>query len=241
MTSVAGASQFQPTMWSVVLRARDAADPNRATALNRLCETYWKPIYVYLRRKGFSIEDAKDATQGFFASFLEQGAIDRVEQGRGRFKGYLLAHLEHFLANEYRRERAEKRGGGAAVLSLDFAGAETEVRLEPADLETPEIAYRRSWAVIVLHNAFDALRREFSDSGRPQHFDAVRLHLSAAPERASYEDLAKRLGMPVTDVTNLLHRSRKRLREIIRANLRETVESENDIDDELRDIFASIS
>jgi len=239
MTSVAGPSQFQPTMWSVVLRARDAADPHRATALNRLCETYWKPIYIYLRRKGFASDDAKDATQGFFAAFLEQGAIDRVEQGRGRFKGYLLAHLEHFLANEYRRERAEKRGGGR-VLSLDFQRAETEARLEPADLETPEIAYRHSWAVTVLHNAFDALRREFVESGRPQHFEAVRLHLSAAADRASYEDLSKRLGIPVTDVTNLLHRSRTRLREIIREALRETVESESDVDEELQELFRSL-
>lgn len=240
MSTEAGDGHFQPTMWSVVLRAQDAGDPHRTTALNRLCETYWKPVYVYVRRKGFSAEDAKDATQGFFAHFLENQALDRVQQGRGRFKSFLLAHLEHFLANEYRREHAEKRGGGACPLSLDFARAETEVRVDPPDTETPEALFRRSWGLTVLCNAFEALRKEFAERGLQGHFDAVRAHLSAVADRASYRELAERLGASVADVTNLLHRSRKRLKELIRTALRETVESEADVDDEVRELFEAL-
>ncbi len=235
-----GDANFQPTMWSVVLRAKDPEDPHRRTALNKLCESYWQPVYAYVRRKGMSAEDAQDATQGFFAYFLEKGAIEKVDQGRGRFKSFLLAYLEHWLANEHRRAGAEKRGGGAPVLSLDFGRAESEVRIDPADSETPEREFRRSWGLTVLHQAFEGLRREFDERGLRGHFEAIRAHLSAAGDRASYQQLAERLGTSVTDVTNLLHRARKRMREIIREALRETVEQEGDVDDELRELFESL-
>lgn len=234
------AGGFQPTLWSVVLRAKDAGDPHRRTALNRLCETYWRPVYVYLRRKGMSQADGQDATQGFFAEFLEKGLLDRVDRGRGRFKSFLLAVLEHWLANEHRKARAEKRGGGAAPIRLDFAKAESEVRLEPAGGETPEAAFRKSWALAVLQGAFDALRREFEGRGEGSRFEAVRVHLSAAGGRASYQELATRMGLSEADVTNLLHRAKKRLRELIREALRETVDSEDEVDDEQRELFESV-
>jgi RNA polymerase sigma-70 factor (ECF subfamily) len=232
-----GGGGFQPTLWSVVLRAQDPEDPHRRTALNSLCEIYWTPVYVYLRHKGQSVEDAKDATQGFFAHFLELRALDRVERGRGRFKNYLLALLEHYLANEHRKAHAEKRGGGAAPKSLDVARAETEVRLEPADSRPPEAAFRKSWSMAVLQDAFERLRREFSD--RQAEFEAVRIHLLAGAERPSHAAIAERMGIPLTDVANLLHRSRRRLREIIRSILREAVDSDADLDGEIADFFAS--
>jgi len=235
--SAVGGGGFQPTLWSVVLRAKDPADPHRRTALNSLCETYWAPVYVHLRHKGQSVEDAKDATQGFFAHFLELRALDRVERGRGRFKNYLLALLEHYLANEHRKSHAEKRGGGAAPKSLDFARAETEVRLEPAESRPPEAVFRKSWSLAVLQDAFERLRGEFSD--RPAEFEAVRTHLLAGAGRPSHAAIAERMGVPLTDVANLLHRSRKRLREIIRSILREAVESDADLDEEFADFFAS--
>ena len=236
-TGSAVGGSFKPTLWTVVLRAKDPSDPHRRTALNTLCETYWAPVYVYLRHKGRSSEDAKDATQGFFAHFLELRALDRVERGRGRFKNFLLALLEHYLANEHRKANAEKRGGGAAPLSLDFARAETEVRIDPADPRTPEVAFRRSWSMAVLQDAFERLRREFS--AREAEFEAVRIHLLAGAERPSHAAIAERLGLPLTDVANLLHRSRKRLRELIRSILREAVDSEADLDGEVAEFFAS--
>ena len=226
-------AEFQPTLWSVVLRAKDPADPHCATALNRLCATYWPPVYVYLRRKGIAEKDAEDATQAYFTHFLSKNLLDRVDRGRGRFKNYLLATLEHFLANEWRVAHAAKRG--TAPLSLDRARGETQVGIDPADPETPERAFKRSWALTVLQNAFDALKAELGAT-----FDAVRGHLSAAGDRASYDELAKRLGIPVTDVTNLLHRSKKRLRDLIRSALRETVDSESAVDDEVRELFENL-
>lgn len=231
---------FQPTLWSVVLRAKDRRDPHCRTALQRLCELYWRPVYVYVRWKGRSVENAEDATQGFFAELVEKGLLERVERGKGRFRNYLLAVLEHYLANEYRRGRAEKRGGGEAPLHLDFRRAETEVRFEPAGSETPETAFRRSWALAVLQNAFESLRREFEGRGLAGPFDAIRSHLAAEADRGSYEQIAQRLGASVSEVTNLLHRSRRRLRELIVAALRETVDREEDVEEELRELFASL-
>ena len=238
MTAAAGGA-FQPTSWSVVLRAQDPADPHRRTALNRLFETYWAPLYVYLRHKGHSPENAQDETQGFFAHFLELRALDRVEKGRGRFKNYLLALLEHYLANEHRKARAEKRGGGQAPRSLDFGRAETEVRIDPADPRKPEDAFRKSWAMAILEGAFDKLRREFEERGRLPEFEAMRAHLLAGEARPSHAAIAERLAIPMTDVANLLHRSRKRLREIIRETLRDAVDSEAELDEEIADFFAS--
>lgn len=222
------ADEFQPTQWSVVL---DARNPGRATALNRLCSAYWRPVYAYLRRKGYSAPDAEDRVQGFFAHFLEKRLLERVEEGRGRFRSYLLTVLEYFLANEYRREHAAKRSGPVPELR----DAEAEL---PAVEEPPERAYRRSWTLAVLQQAFDALRKEFEARGLPGQFDAVRAHLSAGEERPAYDAIAARLGVSVADVTNLLHRSRNRLRELIRSVLRETVESEADVESEVRELFS---
>ncbi|HEU4339242.1 MAG TPA: sigma-70 family RNA polymerase sigma factor [Planctomycetota bacterium] len=238
MTTAAGGA-FQPTLWSVVLRAKDPDDPHRRTALNRLLEVYWAPVYVFLRHKGHSPEDAQDATQGFFAHFIELEALGRVDRNKGRFRNYLLALLNHYLANERRKAFAEKRGGRRAPASLDFQRAETEVKFEPADPRKPEDAFRRSWSLSVLESAFDRLRREFEEKGRAAEFEAVKSHLLAAAARPKHQAIAQRLAISLTDVANLLVRSRARLRENIRAILREAVDSDAELEDEMRDFFAS--
>ncbi|HZN61900.1 MAG TPA: hypothetical protein VFC90_05795 [Planctomycetota bacterium] len=230
---------FQPTLWSVVLRAKDPADPHRRTAINRLFDIYWAPLYVFLRHKGLSVEDAQDATQGFFAHFLELEAIANVDRSRGRFRNYLLALLDHYLSNERRKAHAEKRGGGRVPRSLDFARAETEVRIDPADPRKPEDAFRRSWSMSVLEGAFERLRREFEEKGRLPEFEAVRSHLLAGQERPTHNAIAERLALSLTDVANLLHRSRKRLRELIRSILRDSLDSDAELEEEVRDFFAS--
>lgn len=230
---------FQPTLWSVVLRAQNPNDPHCRTALNRLLDFYWSPVYVYLRHKGRSEADAQDETQGFFTHFLELQAIARVDRERGRFRNYLLALLEHYLANEHRKAYAEKRGGGKSPRSLDFARAETEVRIDPADPRKPEDVFRKSWSMSVLEGSFERLKNEFTDRGREAEFEAVRTHLLAGRERPTHQAIADQLSLPLTDVANLLHRSRKRLREIIHEILREGVESEAELEDEVRDFFAA--
>jgi len=216
-----GGGDFQSTLWTVVLKAKD----KREEALNELFAIYWKPIYFYIRRKGKSIEDAKDLAQGFFVHFFESDLLERVEKGRGRFKSYLLATLEHFLANEYRKAHALKRGKPA--VALDVETLEDELRTE----ESPERHFRRAWGMAVLQRAMDGLRQEMGAK-----WEGVKKHLSPG-ERPSYRDTAQELGCSVTDVTNMLHRARKGLKERIVAELRQTVETEEELQEELREFF----
>ncbi len=205
---------FPETLWSTVLRARDDG-----AALGRLIERTWKPVYFYLRRKGRDVEAAKDLTQAFFSHVVERRLIDQVEQGRGRFRGFLLASLEHFLANVYRIATAEKRGGTSVPLSLDFADAESQY--EPALAETAESLYTRAWAVSMLQGALSELRNELG--GR---FDAMRAHLSAEGQRPTYRESAATLGISEFDFANQLRRARVRLGELIVARVRDTVDGD---------------
>jgi DNA-directed RNA polymerase specialized sigma24 family protein len=205
---------FAETLWTTVLRAKDDG-----AALGRLIERNWKPLYFYIRRKGRDVEQAKDLTQAFFTHLLEIRLLDRVERGRGRFRSYLVAALEHFLANDYRSARAEKRGGAVATLALDFGGAERE--FEPALADTPEDHYLRSWAAGVLKDSLQALKAEMG--GR---FDAVRPHLSADGDRPTYRDSAAAAGMTEFDFTNFLRRARLRLRGLIVERVRDTVDGD---------------
>jgi RNA polymerase sigma-70 factor (ECF subfamily) len=218
---------FAETLWTTVLRAKDDG-----AALGRLIERNWKPIYFYLRRKGRDVEQAKDLTQAFFVHLLEVRLLDRVERGRGRFRSFLLAALEHFLANEYRIARAEKRGGGAPTPSLDFTGAERE--FEPALAETPEDLYLRAWAAGVIKDAMETLRRELG-----AQFGALRSHLSADGARPTYRESAAALGMTEFDFTNFLRRARLRLRDLILERVRDTVDGP--AEEEMADLLRSLS
>ncbi len=218
-----GGYDFQSTMWSLVLKAKD----KREEALNQLFSIYWKPIYFYVRRKGKNVEDAKDLTQGFFIHFFESDLLDRVQKGRGRFKNYLLATLEHYLANEYRKAHALKRG--KPPVSLDVELLEDEMRAE----ESPEKHFRRAWCMAILQRAMDGLGKELGSK-----WSAVRQHLVPG-DRPSYQQTADELKTTVTDVTNLLHRARKGLKERIIAEIRETVETEEELQEELKEFFES--
>jgi RNA polymerase sigma-70 factor (ECF subfamily) len=201
-------------MWTTVLRAKDDG-----AALGRLIERTWKPVYFYLRRKGRDVEAAKDQAQAFFSHLIERRLMDRVEQGRGRFRGFLLASLEHFLANEYRIATAEKRGGTGVPLSLDFGEAETQY--QPALAETAETLFTRAWAVGILQGALAELRGELGE-----RFDALRAHLSAEGPRPSYRETAGKLGVSEFDLANQLRRARVRLGELVVARVRDTVEGD---------------
>ncbi len=227
-------AQFQSTLWSDVLRAKDPQGADGRAALERLCATYWAPLYAYLRRKGRSGADAADDTQGFFAYLIEKGLVERAERERGRFRSYLLSLLEHWLANEYRKAHAAKRGGFA--LAIDVARAEQDIGPDPG--ETPDAAFTRMWGMSVLKQAFDLLRAEFERRRRPGEYEVVCGYLQAETDDAGYASLASRLQCSVTDVRNLLYATRRRLRELIRGVLRETVETEEDVDTELRALFA---
>ncbi|HXX94065.1 MAG TPA: hypothetical protein VEN81_10550 [Planctomycetota bacterium] len=223
-TSLGGpAAAFPETAWSTVLRAKDDG-----TALGRLIERSWKPLYFFARRQGADVETAKDRVQAFFAHLLEVRLMDRVVQGRGRFRSFLLAAFDHFLANDYRLWTAEKRGGTARPLSLDFAQAETQYL--PSGDESPEDLYRRAWASDVLRAALEALRAEI-----PDRFDLIRAHLLADGPRPTYRESARGLGVSEFEIANLLHRARVRLGELIVLQVRDTVE--DDPQDEVRDLL----
>lgn len=234
--TAAGPRAFQPTLWTVVLRARDPSAPDRREALERLFAIYWRPLYVLLRRD-HDAETAQDLVQGFFAVFLEKDYLKSVDRGKGTFRAFLCAALRHYVADDRDRGRALKRGGGRVPLSLDFARAETEIARAPA--EPPERAFERQWAHEVIKRALQALRAEFKD--RPDEFEALHLYLSAGGKSGlTHAQLARQLKMSETDVNNRVHRLRKRYRELILDEVRAYTGSAEEVDGELRDLFAAV-
>ena len=156
---------FATTHWSVVLAAGEQQSPQAAEALEKLCRTYWYPLYVYVRRRGYSPQDAQDLTQQFFALFLEKEYFRRANPERGKFRTFLLHALQNFLANEWKRAQCLKRGGGAAFLSLDVAAAEQRYAIEPATAATPERAYEKRWAMTLLEQVLAGLQQEYARAG----------------------------------------------------------------------------
>ena len=220
-----------------MLLAKDLRDPLRGTALNDLCQAYWGPLYVYLRCKGRTPEDSRDIAQGFFAYLLEKGVVDKAARDRGRFRSFLIGVLENYLANEHRKAVAVKRGGGALPFSLDFDREERLESIEPSDKTTPLSAYNRAWALAVLRRAFESFRGESVKSQPGEHVEALVLHLQGPADDQTHNGLAARLGRTPGDVKHLLTRSRRRLRELILEQLRDTVETEAEVEEELHDLF----
>ncbi len=236
-----GEGAFQPTLWTVVLKAKDPSAPDRREALERLFRAYWKPVYFYVRRTR-DPESAQDLTQGFFTAFIEKDYLQYVDRARGKFRTFLVVALQHYLADEHDRERAQKRGGGLHPLSLDFARAETEILRQPAASETPERLFQRRWALEVIKTALQKLREEFKSSDRLTEFEALHLYLSAGGKGApTHADLARRLGISEADVNNRVHRLKKRYREIIIEEVRAYSGGEEEAREELRDLFSAFS
>jgi len=221
--------RFRDTLWSAVLRAREAGTPEGRAAMERLARAYWKPVYFFVRRRGRTVEDAKDLAQGFFASLIEREALRAVEPGRGKFRSWLLTLLERFLSNERERERALKRGGGRAALPLDVAAVETD--LAKRVVEAPEEAFERAWAAGVLARAFDSMRGE-------AQFEAVRLRLA---EGMAPGEIGKKLGMGAKEVDNALHRGKKRLKERVMEEMKQEVGEGEDAEEEMRRLLARFS
>jgi DNA-directed RNA polymerase specialized sigma24 family protein len=238
-TGLGGGAGFATTRWSLVRAAGRRASPEAERALAALCETYWYPLYAYARRRGLDAEAAGDATQGFFARLLEKGDLAVADRTRGRFRSFLLAAFGHYLANERDRERALRRGGGRPTLSLDFDAGESRYGLEPADEATPERIFDRRWALTLLDRAFARLRDEYGLAGKGDLFEALRPAL-AGDRGAPYVEVAARLGMTEGAVKVAAHRLRSRCGEVIRAEIAETVGSAEEVEDELRQLFAAL-
>lgn len=209
--------------------------------MEKLCRVYWLPLYTFIRRQGESPHDAQDLTQEFFARLLEKDFLCSVDQSKGRFRSFLLASLKHFLSHQRERARAQKRGGGQAPLSLDFSDAETSIGFQPADHQTPEKAFEKRWALTLLEQSLARLRQEYLDRGKEDLFEQLKTTLTEGRGSVAYAELAERLSMNEASVKMAVHRLRHQYREVLRAEIAETVARESDVEDELREVFRALS
>jgi RNA polymerase sigma factor (sigma-70 family) len=233
-----GREHFEQTQWSLVVLAGRKSSPGAAEALNSLCRTYWYPLYCYVRRKGYSPHDAQDLTQEFFARLLKSNSFATASREKGKFRTYLLSALNHFLSDEWDKARAAKRGGGEVLISLDQEDAEKRFQNEPCVDLSPDKVYDRRWALTVLREALNALRKEHEQPEKMRLFDLLKPHLTSEPDSASYHSIASELGMTPNAVAVAVHRLRQRYRELVRAAVAQTVTSPLEVDEELRNLFS---
>ena len=226
---------FATTQWSIVLRAGQQAEPAGAAALAALCERYWSPVYVYVRRRCRDEHSARDLTQGLFAQLLEQNAIAQASPERGRFRSFLLTAAKNYLINAALHEQAEKRGGKRRLLSLDWEAGESRWRqLEPAHTATAERLFDREWALQLLEGVLRQLRNEFTASGKLEQFEVLRHSLAGGSDRTPYALLGEQLGISTEAARQAVHRLRKRYREVLRQEVGATLAPEEDVEDEIR-------
>jgi RNA polymerase sigma-70 factor (ECF subfamily) len=230
---------FASTRWSLVVAAKGRDESEARRALAELCQLYWFPLYGYVRRRGHAHEAAQDLTQEFFARLLEKGGLGQPDPAKGRFRSYLLTACQNFLANQHDRDSAQKRGGGQAIPSLDFQTAEGRYGGEPADSRTPEQEFDRRWALALLDRALAGLRADYAAAGKENLFE--RLKGSLTCEAGSFAGVAADLSLSEGAVKVAAHRLRQRYRDRLRAVIAETLESPDEIDDEIRAMFAALS
>jgi RNA polymerase sigma-70 factor (ECF subfamily) len=229
---------FVTTHWSVVLAAGRSDTPRAKEALSKLCQTYWYPLYAYARARGYGREDAQDLTQEFFARLLEKNWIGSAEREKGRFRSFLLTVMKRFLADEWDKARAEKRGGGVPLLSLEFDTAERRLRHEPADEVTPERSFERRWALTLLGEVLKQLQEENEREGNAELFAELNPCLIGERTSLPYTELAKKLALSESAVKSAVHRLRQRYRKLLREEIAQTVATPGEVDDELRHLLA---
>jgi RNA polymerase sigma-70 factor (ECF subfamily) len=224
----------------VILAAGTIDSPDANAALEILCRSYWTPVYAWIRRQGRLPEDACDLTQSFFARLIERNTVALVNRDRGRFRAFLLTALQHFLTNEYHRGIALKRGGGRETISLDALDPEARAAIEPAGTETPETAFDRRWARVLVEQALDALRGDYAASGRAALFDLLKGYVWGEKSAATCAEIASELELNQEAVKKALQRLRLRFAEKLRSEIARTVSSPSDIDAELRHLAAAL-
>jgi RNA polymerase sigma factor (sigma-70 family) len=228
-----GAVAFATTHWSVVLTAQGRS-PAADEALEKLCRTYWWPLYGFVRRHGYSPEEAQDLTQGFFALLLERKDFDAVRREKGRLRSYLLASLKNFLGKAHRRAMTVKRGEGQPLVPLDELLARERADLEPADTLTADRIFERRWALMLLEQVLTRLEIEYRSAGNAKLFDCLKEFLSDEPGRRSQAEVAAELGMTENAVKQAFHRMRQRYRQLLHDEIAQTVAVPGDVEDELR-------
>jgi len=228
------AGPFVTTHWSVVVAAGRSDSTRAQSALSTLCQAYWYPLYSYVRRRGYSPHDAQDMTQEFFARLLEHNWLARASRERGRFRTFLLSALSHFLANEWDKARAQKRGGAVQFLPLQLDTAETRYSAEPADIVTPEQCYERRWALALLDNVLTRLGNEYRAEQKGKLFEVLKPSLAGQRQSQPYASLATKLDMSEGAVKVAVHRMRQRYREILKDEIAQTVSAQEEVEEEMR-------
>lgn len=232
------AGTFATTHWSVVRAAGQSGEAQAAAALEQLCRTYWYPLYAYVRRRGYGHEDAQDLTQDFLLQLLERHSFARVDRDKGRFRSFLLAALNYFLADQHDRANAQKRGGGRPVLSFDAQAAEQRYRLEPVEERSPDKLFERRWALALLDRVLARLEQEFREAGKAALFERLRGFLVAGEGEETYAEAAAVLGLSGDAVKKAVHRLRRRYLELFREEIAHTVADAAEVEDELRHLCA---
>jgi RNA polymerase sigma-70 factor (ECF subfamily) len=232
---------FHTTHWSVVLAAGEEGSAQAATALARLCQTYWFPVYAFIRKRGHSPEQTQDFTQEFFAGFLEKNYVAKAARDRGRFRAFLMSSVENFLHNEHDRAKAQKRGGGQGHLSLDYAAAEERYQFEPVEDSDPAKIFEQQWAATLLETVLIRLRHEFGAEGRMGLFEDLQAHLWGDAESIPYAQLAQKCGLTESNIKTIAHRLRQRYRALLREEIAQTVSQPGEVDDEIRHLMRTVS
>jgi DNA-directed RNA polymerase specialized sigma24 family protein len=242
MNSVAGNSPvFVTTQWTIVLRAGGEHSREKEEALEKLCRTYWYPLYVFIRRSGSNQHDAEDLTQAFFARLLEKEYLIGLDRNKGKFRSYLLAAFQHFVANQRREARAQKRGGGCSFIALDDPAIEERFLHSSFTGVTAEQSYERQWAMTLLEQVVARLRNEFVSAGKAALFDELKIFLTGEKRACSYAELAMKLGSTEGALKMTVSRMRQRYGEMLRAEIANTVSQSEEVEEELRALFGALS
>lgn len=229
-----GPRWFATTHWSVVLAARQGETSESTAALEELCRAYWRPLYAYILREGYDPATAQDLTQDFFARLLAKDYLQHIHHQQGKFRSFLLTCLKHFLSEQRRRDRAQKRGGGCVFLSLSHSRAEGDCFLEPADELTPDQIFERRWAQTVMQTSLDRLREEYAERGQTALLERLQDYQPRQPGGPSYADLGRELGMSEAALKSAVQRMRQRHRQLLREEIAQTVSRPEEIQEELR-------
>ena len=228
---------FDTTEWTVVLEAADSEASNFQEALGVLCETYWYPLYAFIRRRGYDRAQAEDLLQGFFARLLDKGDLRMADPNRGRFRTFLLVSVKNYIANQHDHERALKRGGGLTHMSLDFDDGEHRFSFEPPDLHTPEEVYERRWALTHIDHALGRLKEEMEQAGHDRRYELLHEFLTESRPDLSYTDAAAALELKEGAARVAVHRMRKRFGEILREQVAQTLADRRGVDEEMRHLL----
>ena len=229
-----GRSEFRTTSWSLILAAASDPTTQAREALSTLCQTYWYPVYAFIRRNGHDPDRAQDLTQGFFARLIEKNYLEDADRRRGRFRSFLLASVKHFLANERDKEHALKRGGGREPVSIDVVEAERWYAPSAVEGLTPETLFERRWALSLLERVLARLRADYAGMGKADQFQVLEPFLMRDGDETRYDVAAARLGITSGALRMSVHRMRGKYRELLRAEIAETVERPEEIEEEIR-------